>query len=109
MLFLHSVAADRFQLRCQEWQGHQWCSGRGWVLTLKGSVRVVPVFQHLHRPQRPESGQKPGPRVPPAGQAHILGGPTHGEHTALGFLLLQHIPLDVQVPFPCRAWELTWV
>ena len=27
MLFLHSVATDRFQLRCQEWQGHQCCSG----------------------------------------------------------------------------------
>lgn len=78
------------------------------MLTLKGSVRVVLVFQHLHRPQRPELGQKPGPRVPPAGQAHILAGPTHGERTALGFLLLEHIPLDAQVPFPCRTWELTW-
>ena len=78
------------------------------MLTLKGSVRVILVFQHLHRPQLPEPGQKPGPRAPPAGQAHILVGPTHSGRTALGFPLLQRVPLDAQVPFLCRTWELTW-
>lgn len=109
MLFLHSMAANRFQLRCQEWQGHHCCSG-GWVLTLKGkgSVRVILVFQHLHRPQLPDPGQQPGPRAPPAGQAHILEGPTRSECTTLGFLLLEHIPLDAQAPSPRRTLELTW-
>lgn len=94
MLLLHSMAANRFQLRCQGWQGHLCCSG-GWALTLKGkgSVRVILVFQHLHRPQQP------GPRAPPAGQAHILKGPSHGACTALGFLLLDTFHWMHRSPF----------
>ena len=77
MLFLHSMAANRFQLRCQEWQGHDCCSG-GWVLTLKGkgSVRVILVIGHScltwdsnHVPGRPQQDKNTSSRDPPAANA----------------------------------------